>query len=116
MQHPGGAQQDRRQRQSVAVHLISLCLRYEFGQPPERALAQRGKTSWHVLARVGMQDWPFLLPPSDLGAVTVRDVHVTAAQERAGRMQDWARAAWTAWAGHHDVVRPWAAAAWEQGR
>ena len=116
VQHPGGAQHDRRQRQSVAVHLISLCLLHEFGQPPAGAADGRGKTSRHVLARVGLQDWPFLLPPFDLGAVTARDVRAAAADKRAERMNDWARAAWTAWAGHHDAVRSWTETACEQSR
>ena len=37
VQHPGGSKRDRRQRQSVAVHLISLCLLLEFDQPPSAA-------------------------------------------------------------------------------
>lgn len=75
VQHPGGAQDDRRQRQSVAVHLVSLCLLHEFGQPPTQASARRGQISQRVLARVGLQDWPYLPPPTNLGAVTSRDVH-----------------------------------------
>ncbi len=58
VQHPRGAQDDRRQRQSVAVHLVSLCLLHEFGQPPAQASAQRGQTSSRVLARIGLRDWP----------------------------------------------------------
>lgn len=111
VQHPGGAQDDRRQRQSVAMHLVSLCLLHEFGQPPTQASARRGQISQRVLARVGLQDWPYLPPPTNLGAVTARDVHATAPGERAVRMQEWASSAWAAWSIHHDAVRSWAAVA-----
>lgn len=116
VQHPGGAQADRRQRQSVAVHLVSLCLLHEFGQQPRRAPVRRGSTSRHVLAWAGLDDWPFLTPPADLGPVTVRDVRAASAGERVERMQAWATAAWSAWGAHHEVVRVWAAALQAQGR
>lgn len=67
VQHPGGAQQDRRQRQSVAVHLVALCMLHEFGQPPEDASATRGKTSRHVLARVGCRTGPSCCHPRTWG-------------------------------------------------
>ena len=60
VQHPGGAQDDRRQRQSVAAPLNSLCLLHEFGQPPQQAPARRSRISQRVLARVGLPDWPYL--------------------------------------------------------
>lgn len=110
VQHPGGAQDDRRQRQSVAVHLVSLCLLREFGQPPERASARRGQMSRRVLGRGGLRHWPYLVPPGDLGAVTAVDVRAAAPADRPGRSQDWAMSAWSAWSAHHDTVRPWAAA------
>lgn len=111
VQHPGGARDDRRQRQSVAVHLVSLCLLHEFGQPPDQASARRSQISQRVLARVGLHDWPYLPPPANLGAVIARDVHAAAPGERAVRMQEWASSAWAPWSVHHDAVRAWAAVA-----
>ena len=115
VQHPGGAQQDRRQRQSVAVHLISLCL------PLVRAAASggggRAREDQPACSRAGRVAG-LALPAATLrpggGDRTRR--HAAAADKWAERMNDWARAAWTAWAGHHDAVRSWAAAAWEQSR
>lgn len=109
VQHAGGAEHDRRQRQSVAVHLITLCSLLEFGQRPEVAAARRGLTSDVVLPRVGLSDWPYLEPPRRQGPVTIGDldgVRTTAEQETVAAA--WFDSAWAAWAEHHAVVRTWA--------
>ncbi len=117
VQHPGGAERDRRQRQSVAVHLVTLCLLLEGGQPPERAPARRGRTSRVVLGRLGLEDWPYLIPPRGPGAVTVADV---AAASAAGELEDraraWLESAWAAWEPHHGTVRSWAGIVQGAGR
>lgn len=111
-QHPGGAEHDRRQRQSVAVHLTSLCLLLEHGMPAVGATTRRGRMSQTVLPRIGLPDWPYLVPPASHGAVTVVDVHHTTDQtEYAVQVKRWAEAVWTAWSGHHHVVRQWASTA-----
>lgn len=112
VQHPGCAEHDRRQRQSVAVHLTSLCLLLELGIPAERASALRARMSQMVLPRIGRADWPHLAPPASLGAVTVVDVH--AATDHAhyvSLVEQWKSAAWMAWAGHHEMVHAWATVA-----
>jgi hypothetical protein len=110
VQHPGGAEHDRRQRQSVAVHLIALCSLLELGQLPHRAPASRGRTSQVILRMLELRDWPFLTPPHDLGAVTVVDVHAaTTLAEREASASAWLEAAWGAWEEHHPVIRAWAA-------
>jgi hypothetical protein len=98
-QHPGGAEHDRRQRQSVAVHLISLCLLLEHKVQPSR-----GRLSETVLPRLELSEWPYLPPPETLGTMTVSDVHTS--QD----IDEWAAAVWDAWADHHDTVRRWAQA------
>lgn len=109
VQHPSSAEHDRRQRQSVAVHLISLCLLLEFDQPATLASARRGRTSRRVLRGLGLTDWPYLPPPLDLGAVTAADVHGAGdPDEFAGRLREWTHSAWSAWADHHDTIRAWA--------
>ncbi len=110
VQHPGGAEHDRRQRQSVAVHLVALCLLLEVGQPPEQAPAWRGRTTQVVLGRLSLADWPYLPPPSDLGAVTVADVHAESSPtEQEARATAWLKSAWAAWRDHHPTVGTWAA-------
>lgn len=110
VQHPDGAEHDRRQRQSIAVHLVALCLLLEAGQPPELASVRRGRTSQVVLGRLDLPDWPYLEPPSDRGAVTVTDVYAASGdkqQEIQGKA--WLESAWAAWADHHPHIRTWAA-------
>jgi hypothetical protein len=97
-QHPGGAEHDRRQRQSVAVHLISLCLLLEHHRHPDR-----GRMSRTVLPRRGLDDWPYLPPPATLGTVTVANAGLD--------LESWAKSVWTAWSAHHGTVRNWAEAA-----
>lgn len=110
VQHPGGAEHDRRQRQSVAVHLIALCRLLEGGVGGRRASRERGRTSEVVLGRLSMLDWPYLTAPHNLGAVTVADVHAAPTPQQHDRAGAWPESAWAAWAEHHEAVRTWAAA------
>ncbi|MFI9818421.1 DUF5946 family protein [Saccharothrix variisporea] len=115
-QHPGGAERDRRQRQSVAVHLTTLCLLLEHSVPGPRAAQLRGRLSRVVLPRLGLDDWPLLDPPATLGTTTVADLgsaldglpalHGVPDLDAVG--QRWAESVWSAWSARHDVVRGWA--------
>lgn len=108
VQHPGGAETDRRQRQSVAVHLISLCRLFEFDQPTTLASARRGWTSRRVLPALGLTDWPYLPPPPERGAVTAAEVQAANdPRELTERLREWTRSTWSAWAAHHDTIRAW---------
>ena len=112
VQHPDGAAADRRQRQSVAVHLIALSLLRDASRPPQHVARLRGRISQLALPRLGLADWPYLAPPNEYAPVTVADVHRAAGTPGYPDMLEaWTRAAWTAWAAHHDTVRAWAAAA-----
>lgn len=111
IQHPGNAVHDRRQRQSIAVHLTSLCLLLEFGQPPQDAMRSRARTGATVLAALGLDDWPLLHPPHYLGAMTIADVAATVDPNGAEEaFVHWAQEGWNAWSAHHTTVREWAAA------
>ena len=108
VQHPGGAETDRRQRQSVAVHLIALDLA-QVHQVQGAALSRmRQRVSATVLSKAGLADWPFLTPPAAMGAVVAADLHRASALERVGLVERWRAEAWLAWSEHHEVVDEWA--------
>lgn len=100
-QHPGT--DGRRQRQSVALHLVALCHWLEEGMTAEQLnpITQR-------LAG-GDRAWPWLEPPTSYGT-TVRDVlRATTADEHVALVRAWAEDVWRAWSRHHATVRAWAA-------
>jgi len=95
------ANPDRRNRQSVAVHLMSLCASLEQGIPGARLR--------HMIGTWTGREYPLLVPRPDAYRLTVRDL--ADAQDRPGLVADMASAAWTAWSAHHDQVRAWLTAA-----
>jgi hypothetical protein len=100
VQHPGRA--ERRAIQSVAVHLIALCLVLERGVATVKV---RGLMD-RVLARRPPLEW--LEPPEPNGTVTVRDVLASRdLAEHAANVERWARDVWEAWSSHHERVRAW---------
>jgi hypothetical protein len=107
VQHPGGVEGDRRQRQSVAVHLISLCRLLEFDQSPYEATRTRTLIGGTVLAALGLDDWPLLSPPDRLGETTIADVALAADDDRSAVFARWVDDCWDAWSEHHTTVRGW---------
>jgi hypothetical protein len=92
---------DRRNRQSVAVHLMSLCASQEHGLPGARLRSLIG--SWtHT-------DYPALLPRPSSYPITVRDVSDANGLLRPGIAASWAKSTWRAWWAHHEEVRGWLA-------
>ena len=103
VQHPGT--DERRQRQSVALHLIGLCHWLEHGleTPRLNAITQR-------LADVD-RPWPWLPPPAEF-EMTVQDVLVARdGIQHGGLVRRWAETTWDAWADHRELIRRWAAEA-----
>jgi uncharacterized protein DUF5946 len=101
VQHPGVP--ERRSAQSVAIHLVGLCLTLERGRSALELprLRQRLASPKRV--------FPWLPPPPSVGALTVLDVHQAATPaEHRGRVEEWAKSAWEAWSPHHSQVRAWA--------
>jgi hypothetical protein len=100
VQHAGS--RDRRNRQSVALHLMSLALVLERSATHEQArhmLSSRAR---------GAPEFPWLAPPADPGHVTVLDVHAaTGPGAHLALVGDWARSAWRAWSEHHERVLAW---------
>ena len=102
VQHPG--EDDRRQRQSVAIHLIGLCRWLERGLDAYGVIA-----ATQAMLKRERPDWPWLEPPTEF-EMTVRDVLAAESGEEHERLvRRWAEITWEAWEAHHDVVRGWAA-------
>jgi Family of unknown function (DUF5946) len=97
-QHPGT--EGRRQAQSVAVHLASICLVLEHGRTPSEGI----RAKQVLLARARVFAW--LQPPSDPGRLTLLDVIAASDADVAAVVRSWARSVWTAWAAHHATIRP----------
>ena len=99
VQHPGVP--ERRSIQSVALHLITLCLVLERGAEPSdgpklhRRLVKRQAFNW-------------LEPPRPIGQMTVADVHrAPSAEEHERILYAWARDVWGAWGPHHATIHRW---------
>ncbi len=88
---------ERRNRQSVAVHLMSLCSSLERSvSGPER---RERLATW-----VG-RDYPLLEPTPVSFALTVSDIVAAPPALRAWTIERMAEASWAAWSAHHDTVR-----------
>jgi hypothetical protein len=91
---------DPRNRQSVAVHLMSLCATFDLRLAPGTTTGQIG--GW--THRPG--GYPDLISGKRHGAVTVVDA--LAAEDHASHataIEEWARSVWDAWAPHHPQIR-----------
>lgn len=100
VQHPG--RDDRRQRQSVAIHLIGLCQWLEHGLDTWQVIA-----GTQAMLRDSGPDWPWLDPPEayDLTVLDVLDARD--GMEHGRLVRRWAESTWEAWSAHHETVRRW---------
>ena len=99
VQHPGVP--ERRAIQSVALHLITLCLVLEDAADPAE-----GPKLHKRLA--GWPSFHWLEPPSPTGGITVADVlRARTPVEHERMVEEWARDVWAAWEPHHATVRGW---------
>jgi Family of unknown function (DUF5946) len=94
----------RRNTQSVAVHLMSLCAAIEHGVPGSRLRLLLG--AW--ARRPG--GYPLLEPRPAAYPLTVRDLADADVSARADVAALWAEMTWSAWSDQHDRVRAWLAA------
>lgn len=99
-QHPGD--DDRKQRQSVALHLVALCHRLEHDLDPQALL--RATQEMTAVKR----EWPQLGPPTAYPMTIVDVAAASAADEHLRLVRAWAEATWQAWAPRHEVIRVWA--------
>ena len=101
VQHPG--EPARRSAQSVAIHLVGLCLMLERGRTPAELPGLRKR----VVER--HDTFPWLTPPQSVGELTVLDILAAGSAEEHRHVVDrWAASAWEAWSAHHEQVRAWA--------
>ncbi|MFG2053445.1 DUF5946 family protein, partial [Micromonospora sp. NPDC048930] len=114
-QHTGGADSDRRQRSSIAVHLVALCARIERGIPAGQVQRLRQRVSASVLPILGMDDWPLLTPPDHYGELTVPVLRNLPDDEFVPSLADWPGCVWSAWEHQHGTVRVWTDALLDAG-
>ena len=90
---------DRRNVQSIAVHLMSLCSGLELGPTGRQRRVRIGR--W-----VG-RDYPVLEPRPAGYPITISDVAAAPAAMRSSTIERLAKTSWSAWSAHHDTVRGW---------
>ena len=98
-QHPGDGT-DRRDRQSVFVHLAAICAVLERGSAPSK--------SPNVLRAVlsGRTDYPILSRASGPGDLTIlRVVGATDVADHDRRAHAWAESVWDSYRDHHPTIR-----------
>ena len=96
----GGNGSERRDRQSVFIHLMAICARVERGMDGGARIA--------LLQRLTAEkrDWPVLWPPAQTPALD--HTHLRGADDvddYARRAREWAEAVWEAYAPAQDQVR-----------
>lgn len=92
---------DKRNLQSVAVHLMSICASLEHRVSGVRLRSKLGEWTH--------RDYPELPPRPQAYPITVRDVADAVAARRAEVARSWATTTWMAWSPHHGEVRNWLA-------
>ncbi len=97
VQHPGVP--GGRASQSVALHLMSLCIQLERGATAAEAV--------ELLRHFAHREYPWLDPPSGPGRLTIADVLAVRDQERPRLLEAWPREVWLAWSAHHPTVHRW---------
>jgi hypothetical protein len=104
-QHASG--NDRRQVQSVVVHLVALYLNFEMRYSNER-IAQ----VMDVIIRQHKHQFPKLSKPSFMDTLNIAHVvAATSAAEHYALAENWARDVWQAWNSEHDRIAKLAATA-----
>ena len=98
-QHPGDGS-DRRDRQSVFVHLVSLCAVIERGASPTRS----PEVLRAVLAR--QMEFPVIRRARGSGDLTVLSAtDSTSVEDHDTRVRRWAGSVWESWREHHSTIR-----------
>lgn len=100
VQHPGA--DERHARQSVAVHLVRLCLMLERERDVTHA------TRMITRATTSGIEMKWLDPALPLGTITVQDLLDAPGREaHILKSREWAADLWEAWSSQHELVRAW---------
>lgn len=100
VQHPGDLRQPR-VVQSLALHLMTLCLFLDHGVDPGLGSDLHRQMADHPV-------FTALTPPAARGELTVLSVPAHGAPDDVRvAVEVWARSAWDAWHDHHATVRAW---------
>lgn len=100
VQHPGKVSPST--INSVAIHLMRLCLLLEQGLDMQFA-----NDAIRTLAE-DKRSFYWLTPPASLGSITVVDLwRAESTEEHRKIAKAWAMSAWQAWAPHHATIRKW---------
>ncbi len=94
-----GTNTERRNRQSVALHLVSLCAGLEYDLPEERRRI--------LIGRMSHREYPALQPSPTSFSVTVQNVVAAKDDARLGVVRDLEKATWSAWSVHQKPIRAW---------
>jgi uncharacterized protein DUF5946 len=95
----GGDGSDRRDRQSVWIHLIALCAVLERGETPTGRVALLQRLTTPKLR------WPLLDRPSGVPALDhTHAVGATDVGEYTHRVREWAGAVWSFWSDEHKHI------------
>ncbi|MFO0597894.1 MAG: DUF5946 family protein [Myxococcaceae bacterium] len=97
-----GASEDRRQVQSVFVHLMALCLTLERGLSSERVVEAMRR----ALPEKGRRSFPKLFRRPVAGELNVLSLRGAETLEvYSARAEAWARSVWATWSEHHALIR-----------
>ena len=100
VQHPG--RESTSTINSVAIHLMRLCLLLEQGLDVQLA----NKAIKTLVSEKRPFHW--LTPTASLGSVKVFDLWKTKSEEEHRKTANaWAMSAWQAWTPHHASIRKW---------
>lgn len=91
-------------KQSVAIHLLALYFMLEKKLPLSEVAVSMDRI---LSSGVKLEDYE-LVPPRNVGAITVADVaQAQSREEHIHLVGQWNRVAWTAWVAYHPTVRSW---------
>ena len=97
-----GLKDDRRAKNSVYIHLISLYALFELDQKSSTAPLLRTKAADFVKKETTLE---YLTPPPTFGALTVYEVwNNEDGMQHYDKAKAWAKSVWDAWSHQHDRI------------